>query len=161
MELFFVSLALMCGAIGLLGAVLPALPGPPVSYLGLLFLLFCDGADITATFLVVTGVIMAVITAIDYILPVWFTQLSGGSKESVRGALIGMILGLFLLPWGIIIGPFIGAFIGEYISKQRSGQAFKVASFSFIAFIVTTAMKLLYSVVVLFYIVKAVVGWGF
>ncbi len=157
MEIFFISLALVCGAIGLLGAVLPALPGPPVSYLGLLFLLLCDGAEISSTFYVVAGVIMVVITVIDYILPVWFTQLSGGSKESVRGSLVGMVIGLFFLPWGILLGPFIGAFIGEYVAKKRSGQAFKVASVSFIAFIVTTAVKLLYGVVLLFYMVKAVV----
>ena len=157
MEIFFVSFALICGAVGLLGAVLPALPGPPVSFLGLLFLLLCSGVEVSATFIVVAGVIMAVITAIDYILPVWFTQLSGGSKESVRGALAGMLIGLLFLPWGIIIGPFIGAFVGEYLTCKRSGQAFKVASVSFIAFLVTTALKLIYSVVLLFYIVKAVV----
>ncbi len=157
MEIFFVSFALICGAVGLLGAVLPALPGPPVSFLGLLFLLLCSGVEVSATFIVVAGVIMAVITAIDYILPVWFTQLSGGSKESVRGALAGMLIGLLFLPWGIIIGPFIGAFVGEYLACKRSGQAFKVASVSFIAFLVTTALKLIYSVVLLLYIVKAVV----
>lgn len=157
MELFFVSLALVCGAVGLLGAVLPALPGPPVSYLGLLFLLLCDGVEPSTAFIIVSGVIMGVITAIDYILPVWFTQLSGGSKESVRGALAGMVIGLLFLPWGIILGPFIGAFAGEYVAKKRSGQAFKVASVSFVAFIVTTALKLLYSVVILFYMVKVIV----
>lgn len=157
MEIFFVSFALICGAVGLLGAVLPALPGPPVSFLGLLFLLLCSGVEMSTTFIVVAGIIMAVITAVDYILPVWFTQLSGGSKESVRGALAGMLLGLFFLPWGIIIGPFIGAFAGEYLACKRSGQAFKVASVSFIAFLVTTALKLIYSVVLLFYMVKVIV----
>ncbi|MBQ8542594.1 MAG: DUF456 domain-containing protein [Bacteroidaceae bacterium] len=157
MEIFFVSFALVCGAVGLLGAVLPALPGPPVSFLGLLLLLLCSGVEVSTTFLVVSGIIMAVITAIDYILPVWFTQLSGGSKESVRGALAGMLLGLLFMPWGIIIGPFVGAFAGEYIACKRSGQAFKVASVSFIAFLVTTALKLIYSVVLLFYMVKVIV----
>ena len=157
MEIFFVSFALVCGAVGLLGAVLPALPGPPVSFLGLLLLLLCSGVEVSTTFIVVSGIIMAVITAVDYILPVWFTQLSGGSKESVRGALAGMLLGLLFMPWGIIIGPFVGAFAGEYIACKRSGQAFKVASVSFIAFLVTTALKLIYSVVLLFYMVKVIV----
>lgn len=157
MEIFFVSFALVCGAVGLLGAVLPALPGPPVSFLGLLLLLLCSGVEVSTTFIVGSGIIMAVITAVDYILPVWFTQLSGGSKESVRGALAGMLLGLLFMPWGIIIGPFVGAFAGEYIACKRSGQAFKVASVSFIAFLVTTALKLIYSVVLLFYMVKVIV----
>ena len=92
MEIFFISLALVCGALGLLGAVLPALPGPPLSFLGLLALLLCDTAELSTTFLVVSGIIMLVITVVDYFLPVWFTQLSGGSKESVRGSLVGMVL---------------------------------------------------------------------
>lgn len=157
MEIFFISLALVCGALGLLGAVLPALPGPPLSFLGLLALLLCDTAELSTTFLVVSGIIMLVITVVDYFLPVWFTQLSGGSKESVRGSLVGMVLGLFFLPWGIIIGPFAGAFIGEYVAKKRRGQAFKVASASFVAFLFTTALKLFYSVWMLFYMVKAIV----
>ena len=157
MDFFIVSFALVCGAVGLLGAVLPALPGPPISFLGVVALMFCADTEISVTFLVVTGVIMLVITAVDYVLPVWFTQLSGGSRESVRGALVGMVIGLLFMPVGIIIGPFIGAFLGEYAACRRSGKAFKVASLSFVAFIVTTALKLVYSAVIFFYIVKAIV----
>lgn len=146
-------MALVCGAVGLLGAVLPALPGPPVSYLGLLLLLCC-GSSVSATLLVVTGVVMLLITVVDYLLPVWFTQLSGGSKESVRGALAGMIVGLFFLPWGLLVGPFLGAFAGEYIACNRSGKAFRVASASFVAFIVTTLLKLIYGIVMFYYILK-------
>ena len=154
MDFLLFSLVFLCGFVGLLGAVLPALPGPLISYVGVLLLLCVDNTDISTSFLVISGVIMLAITIIDYLLPIWFTQLSGGSKESVRGSLAGMLLGFLFLPWGIIIGPFIGAFIGEYISKKRKGQAFKVASFSFIAFLVTTAFKLLYGVVMLLYMIK-------
>ncbi len=156
MDVIVISLALICGALGLLGAVLPALPGPPFSYAGVLLLLLCDAPDLSVTFLAVSGVVMLLITVVDYILPVWFTQLSGGSRESVRGALAGMLVGLFFLPLGIIIGPFIGAFAGEYIVCNRSGKAFKVASLSFVAFIVTTALKIVYGAVMLYYIVAAV-----
>lgn len=156
MEYLIISLALLCGAVGLLGAVLPVLPGPPISFLGVLVLLLCNDAEISTLFLVVSGIIMIVITVVDYVLPIWFTQLSGGSRESVRGALAGMLVGLLFMPLGIIVGPFIGAFAGEYIACRRSGKAFKVASLSFVAFVVTTALKLIYGAVLLFYIVKAV-----
>ena len=152
MEAVIFCLALLLGIIGVLGAVIPALPGPPVSYVGLLLLLLCPSVEISAGLLVTTGVIMLVITVVDYILPVWFTQISGGSKESVRGSLAGMILGLFFLPIGIIIGPFFGAFIGEYIAQKRSGKAMKVAMVSLLGFVVTTLLKLVYSVWALFYI---------
>lgn len=156
MESFIVSLALIFAIVGLLGAVLPAIPGPPVSYAAALLLLLCDEASLPATFFVVSGVAMLVITVVDYLLPVWFTQLSGGSRESVRGALVGMLIGLFFLPLGIVVGPFIGAFLGEYIACSRSGKAFKVASLSLVAFIVTTVLKLVYSAVMLYYIVATV-----
>ncbi len=157
MDFLLQSVAIVCGAVGLLGAVLPALPGPPVAYAGALLLLLCPGAEVSTTFLVASGIIMLAITAVDYLLPVWFTKMSGGSKESVRGALAGMVLGLFFLPWGLVLGPFLGAFAGEYIACNRAGKAFKVASASFIAFLVTTMLKIIYGVVILFYIVKALV----
>ena len=157
MDYLIQSVAIVCGAVGLLGAVLPALPGPPVAYAGALLLLLCPGAGVSTTFLVATGIIMLVITAVDYLLPVWFTKMSGGSKESVRGALAGMVLGLFFLPWGLVLGPFMGAFAGEYIACNRAGKAFKVASASFLAFLVTTMLKIIYGVVILFYIIKALV----
>ena len=157
MDFLLQSVAIVCGAVGLLGAVLPALPGPPVAYAGALLLLLCPGAEVSTSFLVASGIIMLVITVVDYLLPVWFTKMSGGSKESVRGALAGMVLGLFFLPWGLVLGPFLGAFAGEYIACNRAGKAFKVASASFIAFLVTTMLKIIYGVVILFYIVKALV----
>ena len=157
MDFLLQSVAIVCGAVGLLGAVLPALPGPPIAYAGALLLLLCPGAEVSTTFLVASGIIMLVITVVDYLLPVWFTKMSGGSKESVRGALAGMVLGLFFLPWGLVLGPFLGAFAGEYIACNRAGKAFKVASASFIAFLVTTMLKIIYGVVILFYIVKALV----
>lgn len=151
-EAFIFFIALILGIVGLVGAVVPALPGPPLSYVGLLLLLLCGSVNISTEPLVVSGVAMLFITVIDYVLPVWFTQLSGGSKESVRGSLIGMVLGLFFLPIGIIIGPFLGAFIGEYIAQQRKGKAFKVAAVSLVAFVVTTLLKLVYSAWALMYI---------
>ncbi len=157
MEYLVISLAIICGVVGLLGAVLPVLPGPPISYVGVLLLLLCDGDGFSTTFLVVSGIIMLVITVVDFVLPVWFTQLSGGSRESVRGALAGMLLGLFFPPIGIIVGPFIGAFAGEYIACRRSGKAFKVATLSFVAFIVTTALKLIYGGAMLLYILAEVI----
>lgn len=152
MEAVIFILALVMGMTGVLGAVIPALPGPPVSYVGLLLLLLCPSVEISTGLLVASGVVMLFITIVDYILPVWFTQISGGSKESVRGSIVGMIIGLFFLPLGIIIGPFLGAFIGEYLAQRRSGKAMKVAMVSLLGFVVTTLLKLVYGAWALFYI---------
>ena len=153
LETLIFLIALILGLVGGVGAVVPGLPGPPLSYAGMLLLLLCGSVGISTELLVVSGIIMLLVTVVDYVLPVWFTQISGGSKEGVRGSLIGMILGLFFLPFGIIIGPFIGAFIGEYIAQQRSGKAFKVAAVSLLGFVATTLLKLVYSAWVLMYII--------
>ncbi|MBO5921558.1 MAG: DUF456 domain-containing protein [Bacteroidaceae bacterium] len=154
MEYLFIFLAVIFAVTGLLGAVLPVLPGPPIAFLALLMLLLCDGNDISTTALVVTGVLALVITIVDYIAPVWFAKKTGGSKYGTWGATIGLVAGLFLGPLGVIVGPFIGAFIGERIADTPSEKAFGVAFMTFAAFMLTTGIKLVYGVVLLVMVCK-------
>ncbi|MBQ5663828.1 MAG: DUF456 domain-containing protein [Bacteroidaceae bacterium] len=145
MEYILVTLALLCALIGFAGSVLPALPGPPLSFVGLLLLLPCDGVETTT--IIVTGIAMVIITILDYIAPIWFTKKRGGSKYGMWGAAIGMFVGLFLGVWGVIIGPFAGAFIGELMAKKTTDKALETAFFSFVAFMLTTGIKFIYCLV--------------
>lgn len=155
METLLIILALVFGIVGLLGAVLPALPGAPLSYVGLLLLLPCDGADISSATLWVTAIFLAIVSVLDYIAPVWLTNLSGGGKQATRGSMAGLIAGLFFFPpIGLIVGPFVGAFIGELMEGSSKGKALKVALMSFVGFLLTTGIKIIYSGVLLFMIVK-------
>lgn len=149
----FIILALVSGIVGLLGSVLPAMPGPPFSYLGLLLLLPCEGESISSVTLWVTGIFFVIVFVLDYVAPVWMTNLSGGSKKATIGSVIGLIVGLFFLPWGLIVGPFVGAFIGEIMHGTSKGQALKVALMSFVGFLLTTGMKIIYGSVMLFIVV--------
>ena len=153
METLLIILALLFGIVGLLGSILPALPGAPLSYIGLLLLLPCEGADISSVALWVTGIFLAIVSILDYIAPAWLTNLSGGGKQATRGSMAGLIAGLFFFPpWGLIIGPFVGAFIGELMEGSSKGQALKVALMSFVGFLLTTGLKIIYSGVLLFMI---------
>ena len=153
METLLIILALVFGIIGLLGSVLPALPGAPLSYIGLLLLLPCERADISSATLWVTGIFLAIVSILDYIAPVWLTNLSGGGKQATRGSMAGLIAGLFFFPpWGLIVGPFVGAFIGELMEGSSKGKALKVALMSFVGFLLTTGLKIIYSGVLLFMI---------
>ena len=153
METLLIILALVCGIVGLLGSVLPALPGAPVSYAGLLLLLPCEEATISNTALWICGIFLVIVSVLDYIAPVWLTNLSGGGKQATRGSVAGLIAGLFFFPpWGLILGPFVGAFIGELMEGSSKGKAFKVALMSFVGFLLTTGMKIIYSGVLLFMI---------
>ena len=153
MDTLLIILALVFGIVGLLGAVLPALPGAPLSYIGLLLLLPCEGADISSVALWVTGIFLAIVSILDYIAPAWLTNLSGGGKQATRGSMAGLIAGLFFFPpIGLIVGPFVGAFIGELMEGSSKGKALKVALMSFVGFLLTTGLKIIYSGVLLFMI---------
>ncbi len=131
---------------GILGGVLPVLPGPPLSYIGLLFLHFTDKYQFSTRFLIIWLIVAAVVTIIDYFIPIWGTKRFGGSKRGIWGSIIGLIIGLFFFPpFGIIIGPFAGAVIGELSAGKDSGAALKSGFGSFIGFLVGTLMKLVVS----------------
>jgi uncharacterized protein YqgC (DUF456 family) len=149
MDTLLLILALLLALIGAIGAVLPGLPGTPVSFIALLLLIFCDGNDITTTALIINGILTVVITALDYVAPVWLTKRSGGSKYGTWGTTIGLVIGMFFGLPGILLGPFLGAYIGELIAKTPSDKAFKVATMSFVAFMLTTGIKAAYGIYVL------------
>ena len=98
---------------------------------------------------------MVAVCVIDYIAPIWITKLGGGSKQSMWGATIGLIVGLFFAPFGLIIGPFLGALVGELTTDASLGQALKIAALSFIAFLLTTWLKLIYGIAIITMIVIA------
>lgn len=148
-HVLYIILSLLFAVVGLLGAVLPVLPGTPVSFAALLMLLLCNGNEITTAQLVVAGVFALVITVVDYIAPIWFAKKSGGSKHGTWGATIGLVVGLFAGPVGVIVGPFLGALAGELIAGTPSSQAFKVAGMTFLAFMLTTGIKFVYAIVIL------------
>ena len=107
-----------------------------------------DHSSVSTSTFIVMGILMIVVTALDYIAPIWMTRRGGGSKWGERGATIGLIVGLFLGPLGIIFGPFVGALIGELIAGTPTSQALKVALMSFIAFLLTTGFKLIYGIAI-------------
>lgn len=153
MEIFLIVVIALLSIAGLLGAVLPVLPGPPLSFLGLLLFFLIDSQQVSLPLLVIMGVLMLVITLLDYVAPAWLTRKGGGSKTGSWGAMIGTLVGLFFIPWGVIVGPFLGALVGELIAGTESKNALRVAFYSFIAFLLTTGLKLIYGIVVLLYVV--------
>lgn len=159
MDILLVILAVGCILVGLLGCMLPVLPGPPVSFLGLLLAQWSEYADFTVNFLVGWGVATVLVTAADYFLPTYMTRRVGGSRQATIGATVGLVAGLFLFPpIGMIICPFFGALIGELMNdRTHSAKAFKVAMGSFLAFIVGTGIKLIVSAMMAYYVIKELV----
>jgi len=158
MDWVFIAIGVILIILGLLGAFLPGLPGPPLSFTALILIQLTSNPPFSENFLIIMGVIMVVVSVLDYIVPVYGTKKFGGSKQGVWGSTIGLIVGVVILPLmgivigpfgliGIILGPFIGAYIGERISGKDSDSALKAAMGSFIGFLAGTFMKLVYSIV--------------
>jgi uncharacterized protein YqgC (DUF456 family) len=157
MELLFFGLGLLMVLLGILGAVIPALPGPPLSWLGLLFLYLTKAVDMSMSFLVITFLIAIGVYLIDLFMPAWGTKKFGGSKKGAYGAIIGVVVALLIPifgPFGFLIFPFLGAYIGELIYNKASTNKLKSAIGSLIGFLAGTLLKLVLSIVYLVYFIQ-------
>ena len=154
METFLAICAVLCGILGLLGAILPILPGTVLSFVGMLCAYFTTTSALSEGQLWLWGVISAIIIILDYILPAYFSKLFGGSKAGIWGATIGVVVGMFTMgPLGIILGPFIGGVAGEMLNqKQPLDKAIVVRAGSLLSFFVGTGIKLIAGGFMMYYI---------
>jgi uncharacterized protein YqgC (DUF456 family) len=129
---------------GIAGSFLPVLPGPPLSFLGLIALQVTERIHFeSSTILIWLGVTVAV-TLLDYFIPVWGVKKFGGSEAGVRGATVGVFLGIFMFPpWGIILGPFVGALVAEKFWNPENRNALRAAFGSLVGFMLGTGLKLI------------------
>lgn len=163
MDYVILILGFVCLIVGIIGSVVPALPGPPVAWLGVLLAHLSPLVEFSPAMLVVTALLAVVITVFDYIVPSLATKRFGGSKYGVWGCNIGLFVSIFGLPFGptgllgIIFWPFIGALVGEYIKQQEFKPAFKASIGAFIGFLTGTLIKLVYCIAMLIVVIVAMV----
>lgn len=140
-----------CMIAGIIGSFLPVLPGPTLSWVGILLVYLSPKIPYNYWILSITFIIALVIAVLDYIIPAKGTKHFGGSKYGIWGTNIGLLVGLLApIPFGFIIGPFMGALIGELIyNKKDHNRALKAATGSFIGFLASTFMKFLVAMVYL------------
>ncbi|WP_452222299.1 DUF456 domain-containing protein [Lacinutrix salivirga] len=160
MDIFLACIGLLFMFLGLAGSILPVLPGPPLSWVGLLLLYLTNAVPNNWWFLGITFGIAMLVFALDYIIPAIGTKKFGGSKLGMIGTTVGLIVGLIApIPAGIIIGPFFGALIGELINEADSKTAIKAAFGSFLGFITGTFMKFIVAIVYFGFFIATV--WEF
>ena len=154
MDILISILAILAGIIGIAGSILLGLPGTPVSWIGLLILYIWGPEEMPLKTLIIWGIVVAIVSVIDYVVPMWFTKVTGGSKYAERGALVGLIAGIILTPIGMILGSFLGAFLFElYYTRQGALQALKAAIGSFLGFITGTGLKTIVACIILWKII--------
>jgi len=144
--------------VGFIGSILPIIPGPPISWVGLLLLKWTDyindhGAAYENTLWILLFFVVLV-TILDYVVPIMGTKKYGGSKRGVWGATIGVMVGLFFGPLGIIIGPFLGAYIGEITTGKKEKEALRAAWGSFMGFLLGVGLKLMVCGTILFFYIR-------
>lgn len=154
MDTVLIILGSLLTAAGIVGCFLPVLPGPPLSYLGIISIHFVSYTNFSTRLLVFLGVLTVVVTILDYILPVKLTKKFGGTQAGIRGSTVGLIAGFFFGPIGIIVLPMVGAFIAEMLHNNNSNVAVRSAVGSFIGFLLSTGIKLTSSGIMGYYFVK-------
>ena len=160
METLIAIFAILLGTLAIIGSIAPALPGPPLGWVGLLILYIWGGGTnaagetMSTTFLLVWLGIVIVVSLLDYVVPAYFTKLTGGSKYGSWGAIAGLFVGLIFPPVGMILGSLLGAFIAELLFADKDAMtSLKSAFGAFMGFLFGTGLKLICSAVMLFYIV--------
>ncbi len=139
--LMILAFVLIIGSV--VGSVLPALPGPPLGYVAILLMHLTDWVDYSVSFLLLWLVIVVVVTVLDNVLPIWTTKKFGGSKRAMWGSVIGLLVGMFVPPVGIILGTLLGAIIGEMTAGSDLSKSLKAGFGTFVGFILTTGGKLI------------------
>jgi len=141
--------------VGLVGCVVPILPGPPINWLALLLLWLTRGETaVSNTLLIVMGLLAAAVTALDYLVPAWGAKRAGASRGGTWGAFAGMLAGLIWFPpFGMILGSFLGAMAGEVLAGRTDSRAVKAAWGVFVGTMLGTVLKLAAAGVITYYFV--------
>ena len=155
MDIFLIILGAICLLVGILGCVLPVLPGVPLAYCGLLLLHATDKVQFSWQFLVIWAVVTIVVQVLDSVVPIWGTKKFGGSKMGVWGSTLGLLVGLFFGPWGIVLGPFLGAVVFELIDGKNTRLALKAGWWSFVGLMTGTILKLICCGLMTYYFIAA------
>ena len=148
MTLLYVLAAILV-LVGLAGILLPAIPGIPLVFAGMLVAAWAGGFEqIGVGTLVALGVLTLLSMAVDFWATAMGARRVGASGLAIAGAVIGTLFGLFLGPLGLFIGPFVGAVAGELIHGRRLdqaglGQATKVGFGTWLGIVFGIALKLM------------------
>ncbi len=158
MEAILIILAILLLFAGLLGCVLPAIPGPPLSYVALLLVQWAWKPFGTIT-LVIFAIITIIVTVLDYVIPVWGAKVFGATKQGIYGSIIGMLVGTFLTPVGMITGLLAGAILGDMYAGKKLSDAIGSGLGTFIGTMAGMAVKLIVSGIITFMVFFKIVEW--
>jgi uncharacterized protein len=153
LSITMVVLGTLLLAVGVIGCVVPALPGPIIAYVALVLISIAGAWEVVPLWaLIVAGVFAVATTILDNVLPAMSSKRAGASKAGIWGSIIGMIVGSFFTPIGTIVGAFVGALLGEVILNPDNKEPMKAAMGVFKGTVLAILLKL---------VATGVIGWYF
>jgi hypothetical protein len=143
--------------LGIAGSVLPILPGPSLGLLGLLLLALVKhfSPPLTPTLIAIMAVLTFIATGLDYVTPIIGAKRYGATKWGIWGSVLGMVIGIFFSPFGMLLGAFIGAVAVEWLVQKERGKALKAGWGVFLGSLAGTALKLGVSGMMAYYYIRA------
>lgn len=156
MDIALLIIAFVLMLIGLIGCIVPGLPGTPIAYAALWIAQATDRVDFSWQFLLIWGIVVVVISVLDYLVPAWGTKHYGGTKWGVWGSTLGVFVGLFFGAIGVILGPLVGAIIGEILAGKELQTALKAGWGSFVGILFGTILKLIACGLMTVYLIQAI-----
>jgi hypothetical protein len=151
------EIVLFIGAVllifGIIGSVFPGIPGPVLSYAGIVLLFLVKGPEVASIWHLFTfGILLIFLLLADYLAPILGAKLAGSSKKGIYGAIIGALIGIFFIPpLGIFLGALIGAVIGEYYSGKKLVGSLKAGLGVILTSVVIMAAQIIYSLAAAIY----------
>jgi uncharacterized protein YqgC (DUF456 family) len=141
-SLWYVLAAILI-VVGIVGSVLPVLPGVPIVFAGMLLAAWADHFAHVGTFtLIILGVLTVIALIVDFVAGVMGAKRVGASRHAVIGAALGTLAGIFLGIPGLLLGPFVGALLGELVAGGTLRKAAGVGVGAWVGFLVGTVAKL-------------------
>jgi len=129
--------------VGLLGVVLPALPGLPLVFAGMWLAAWAGGyAHVGVGTVIVLAVLTLLSVGVDIVAALLGAKRVGASRLALVGAAIGTVVGLFLGLPGLILGPFAGALAGEWIHGRRLDLAARVGVGTWLGLVFAAVLKI-------------------
>ena len=142
MTIFLWGLAVVLIAVGVVGTVLPAIPGSTLVFAGIALAAWIgDFARIPVWIVVVAGVLAALTWVVDVAAAAVGARRVGASPWAVAGAAIGTVAGIFTGLVGLLFLPLAGAAIGEYLAERDMLRAGKVGLSTWLGIVIGTALK--------------------
>ena len=135
-------LAVVLIVAGVVGTVLPALPGAILVFAGIALAAWIDDfARISGWTLGVLAVLTAIAWIVDYVAGVYGAKKAGASPWALAGAAVGTVAGVFTGLVGLVFMPLAGAAIGEFLAQRDALRAGKVGLATWLGMLAGTVLK--------------------